>query len=180
MSVDGKHEPCLKQEDDEISWPLILGNKTVQFLANLCWHTRGVFDEFLLQKKVCKLIRTPKIVTSERHSEDTPCCWVRIKREPCESAMQAGSKPVGEPCKPEIPNPNVKANQNGLTSNFEPINVVVPFESVDETPVRDHSNESYWAVFSSGAVCFWQFRKMTFQISPLSFEVSTLASERVN
>ena len=27
--------------------------------------------------------------------------------------------------------------------NLEPINVVVPFESVDQTPVCDHSNESY-------------------------------------
>ena len=57
---------------------------------------------------------------------------------------------------------------------LEPINVVIPFESVDETQVCDHSNESYRAVFSSGVVCFWQFCKMKFQIFSLSFELSTL------
>ena len=30
--------------------------------------------------------------------------------------------------------------------------VVLTFKSVDETLVCDHSNESYWAVLSSGAV----------------------------
>ena len=32
--------------------------------------------------------------------------------------------------------------------------VLVTLKSVDETQVCDHSNESYCAVFSSGAVCF--------------------------
>ena len=49
-------------------------------------------------------------------------------------------------------------------SNLESINVVVPFESVDKTLVCDHSNESYWAVLSCGAVCFWQFCKIKFKI----------------
>ena len=43
----------------------------------------------------------------------------------------------------------------------------------------DHSNESYWAVLSSGAACFWQFFKMNFKIFFLRFELSTLGSERV-
>ena len=38
------------------------------------------------------------------------------------------------------------------------------FTSVDEILVCDHSNESYWTVVSSGAVCFWQFCKMKFKI----------------
>ena len=46
------------------------------------------------------------------------------------------------------------------------------FKSVDETLVCDHSNERYWAVLWSDAVCFWQFCKMTFKIFPLSFELS--------
>ena len=32
--------------------------------------------------------------------------------------------------------------------------VVLTFESVDEIPKCDHSNESYWAVLFNGAVCF--------------------------
>ena len=49
--------------------------------------------------------------------------------------------------------------------HLESINVVVPFECLDETLVCDHSNESYWAVLSShGAVCFWQFCKMVFKL----------------
>ena len=54
-------------------------------------------------------------------------------------------------------------------SNLESIkiNVVVAFESVDETLVCDHSNESYQAVLSIGAVCFWQFYKMKFKIFSL-------------
>ena len=32
--------------------------------------------------------------------------------------------------------------------------VVLPFESVDEIIKYDHSNESYWAVFSCGAVYY--------------------------
>jgi len=32
--------------------------------------------------------------------------------------------------------------------------VVLPFESVDEILKCDHSNESYWAVLSCGAVYF--------------------------
>ena len=32
--------------------------------------------------------------------------------------------------------------------------VVLTFKSVDETLKCDHSNESYWAVLSCGAVCF--------------------------
>ena len=32
--------------------------------------------------------------------------------------------------------------------------VVVTFKSVDETLVCEHSNESYRAVLSSGAICF--------------------------
>jgi len=32
--------------------------------------------------------------------------------------------------------------------------VVLTFESVDETLKRDHSNESYWAVLSCGAVYY--------------------------
>ena len=39
-------------------------------------------------------------------------------------------------------------------SNLQSINVVAPFESVDETLVCDHSNQSYWAALSSDAVCF--------------------------
>ena len=31
--------------------------------------------------------------------------------------------------------------------------VVLTFESVDEIPKCDHSNESYWAVISCGAGC---------------------------
>ena len=46
-----------------------------------------------------------------------------------------------------------------LESNLEPI-----IKSVDETPVCDHSNESYWAVLSSGVVCLRQFWKMIFNI----------------
>ena len=57
--------------------------------------------------------------------------------------------------------------------------VILTFESVDETLVCDHSNESYRAVLSCGAVSFWQFWKVKFQIFPLSFELSTLRSERV-
>ena len=44
--------------------------------------------------------------------------------------------------------------------------VILTFKSVDETLVCDHSNESYWAILSSGAVCFWQFCKMKFKIFP--------------
>ena len=57
--------------------------------------------------------------------------------------------------------------------------VVLTFMFVDETLVCDHSNESYWAVLSCGAVCFWQFCKMKFKIFPLSFELGTLGIERV-
>jgi len=32
--------------------------------------------------------------------------------------------------------------------------VVLTFKSVDETLVCDHSNESYWAVLSSGSVYY--------------------------
>ena len=32
--------------------------------------------------------------------------------------------------------------------------VVLPFKSVDETLVCDHSNESYWAVLSCGTVYY--------------------------
>jgi len=32
--------------------------------------------------------------------------------------------------------------------------VVLTLKSVDETLVCDHSNESYWAVFSCGTVCY--------------------------
>ena len=39
-------------------------------------------------------------------------------------------------------------------SNQESMNVVLTFESVDETLVCGHSNESYWAVLSCGTVCF--------------------------
>ena len=39
---------------------------------------------------------------------------------------------------------------------------VLTFESVDETLVCDHWNESCWAVLSCGIVCFWQFCKMEF------------------
>ena len=39
-------------------------------------------------------------------------------------------------------------------SNLESINVVVSFESVDETLVCDPSNKSYRAVLSSGTICF--------------------------
>ena len=49
-------------------------------------------------------------------------------------------------------------------SNLESINMVVTFKFVDETPVCNHSNESYCAVLSCGAVCFWQFWKMKFKI----------------
>ena len=39
-------------------------------------------------------------------------------------------------------------------SNLWSINVVAPFESVDETLACDHSNESYCTVHSCSAVCF--------------------------
>ena len=42
--------------------------------------------------------------------------------------------------------------------------VVLTFKSVDETLVCDHSNESHWAVLSSGAVCFLQFCKIKLKI----------------
>ena len=42
--------------------------------------------------------------------------------------------------------------------------MVVPFESVDVTFMCDHSNESYRAVLSCGAVCFRQICKMKFKI----------------
>ena len=61
-------------------------------------------------------------------------------------------------------------------SNLESINVVVPFESVDETLVCDHSIESYWVVLSRGAACLWPFCKIIFS---LSFELSNLGCERV-
>ena len=32
--------------------------------------------------------------------------------------------------------------------------VVLTFKSVDDTPVCDHSNESYWAVLSCGIVYY--------------------------
>jgi len=32
--------------------------------------------------------------------------------------------------------------------------VVLTFKSMDETPVCDHSNESYWAVLSCGTVYY--------------------------
>ena len=51
-----------------------------------------------------------------------------------------------------------------IESNLESINVVVTFKSVDETLVCDHSNESYWAILSCGAVCFWKFCIMKFKI----------------
>ena len=44
------------------------------------------------------------------------------------------------------------------------LNVVVPFESVDEYLVCDYSNESYWAVIACGTVCFYQCCKMKFKI----------------
>ena len=40
--------------------------------------------------------------------------------------------------------------------------VVLTFESVDEIPKCDHSNESYWAVFSFSTVHFSLFHKMKF------------------
>ena len=66
-----------------------------------------------------------------------------------------------------------------LLSNLESINIVVPFESVDETLVCGHSNESYWVVLSGGDVCFWQFLQNEIQDFSLNFELSTLGSERV-
>ena len=62
-------------------------------------------------------------------------------------------------------------------SILESITVVIPFESVDETLVCDHSNESYSAVLSCGAVCFWQFSKMKFKIFSSVFELSTHSSK---
>jgi len=35
-----------------------------------------------------------------------------------------------------------------------PYKVVLTFESVDQTLVCDHSNESYWAVLSCGAIYY--------------------------
>ena len=58
-------------------------------------------------------------------------------------------------------------------------NVVQTFKSVDETLACDHSNESYRAALSSGALCFLQFCKIKFQDFFHSFELSTLVSERV-
>ena len=43
---------------------------------------------------------------------------------------------------------------------------VVPFESVDETLVCDHSNESYWAVLSCGTICFDNFAKWNSRFFP--------------
>ena len=63
-------------------------------------------------------------------------------------------------------------------SNLESVNVVALLLSL-WTLVCDHSNESYWEVLSSGAVCCWQFCKMKFKIFPLRFEFGTLGSERV-
>ena len=68
----------------------------------------------------------------------------------------------------------------GLTFSLPAsINVVVTFESVDETIDRHHSNESYWVVLSCDTVCFWQFCKINSSFF-LSFVLSTLGSERVN
>ena len=53
--------------------------------------------------------------------------------------------------------------------------MVVPFESVDNTLVCDHSNESYWAALPL-FLTIWQNEIQFF----FSFELSTFGSERVN
>ena len=59
-------------------------------------------------------------------------------------------------------------------SNLESINVAVPFESVDETLMCDHSNESYRAILSNGTVCFWQFCKLKYKIFPSVLNLALL------
>ena len=58
----------------------------------------------------------------------------------------------------EIPNVTI---QMKATEEYFPVvlfimlyKVVVTFESVDEIPKCDHSNESYWAVLPFGAVYY--------------------------
>ena len=52
--------------------------------------------------------------------------------------------------------------------------MVLTFESVDETLVCDHLNESYITVLSSGAVCFWQFFEIKFNIYSSVFKLALL------
>ena len=59
-------------------------------------------------------------------------------------------------------------------SNLESTNLVVTFESVDETLVCYHSNKSYRAVLSSDAVCVWLFCKMKFKIFSLVLSLALL------
>ena len=54
----------------------------------------------------------------------------------------------------------------------------IPFESVDETLVCDHLNESYWVVLSCGNVTILQNEIHMNEIF-VSFELSTLGSEWV-
>ena len=53
--------------------------------------------------------------------------------------------------------------------------MVLTFESVDETIMCDHSNESYRTVLSSGAVFF--FCKMKFHIFPSVLNLVLLGVE---
>ena len=60
-------------------------------------------------------------------------------------------------------------NQMKATEQYFPVvlfitlyKVVLTFESVDETLKCDHSNESYWAVLSSGAA-FYAVQGGTFE-----------------
>ena len=57
--------------------------------------------------------------------------------------------------------------------------MVVTFKSADETLVCDHSNESYRAVLSSSIRLFLTIVQNEIHDFPLSFELSTLGSERV-
>ena len=74
-------------------------------------------------------------------------------------------------------------NGNSLTlslpeSNLESINVFLTFKYVDKTLVCDHSNESYGDVLSYSAVWLTNLQN-EIQDYFLSFELSTLGSERV-
>ena len=55
--------------------------------------------------------------------------------------------------------------------------VVLTFKSVNEILVCDHSNDSYWAVLLIGAVCFWQFCKMKFEIFYALLNLTLLGAE---
>ena len=62
--------------------------------------------------------------------------------------------------------------------NLESVNVVLTFESANETLVCDHSIESYREVLSSGVVCFGQLCKMKFKIFPSELNLALLGVNR--